>query len=302
MPSDRTSTARNGSGSTVPRYIVITPARDEAENISDTIISMKRQTILPSAWYIVDDGSSDATASIVQDAVADAPWIHLISREDRGYRVSGADVQSFFVAYEQIADSEWDYVVKLDADVRFADDYFSSCLRAFELDETLGIAGGTIYNLDGDERIPEKHPAFHVRGATKIYRRACWEDIGGLAITPAWDTIDEVSANMHGWTTRTLPDVPIDHLRPTGDGFGQWTYWVKNGRAAYLVGYHPLFLLARAILRVTRPPYLVGTVGLIWGYFRSVVSRQPRDVGDDLARYVHEQQWNRLTGRETVWK
>lgn len=302
MPSDSSSPDDGESAVPVARYVVITPARNEEANIGETIASMQRQTILPTAWYIVDDGSTDGTASIVEEAALHAPWIHLISRENRGYRVSGGDVQSFQVGYDQLSGTGWDYLVKLDSDLRFSEEYFASCLRAFRQDERLGIAGGTIYNLDGDERVAEEHPTFHVRGATKIYRRGCWEDIGGLVRTPAWDTIDEVSANMHGWTTRTLSDVPIDHLRTTGDAAGQWSNWVKNGRAAYLVGYHPLFLAARAARRIVKPPWVVGTVGLLWGYVRSVLKREPKAVNEEVVVYVRQQQLYRLTRRESVWR
>lgn len=302
MPSELSSADNSEPALPAIRYVAITPARNEAENIGETIACMQRQTIAPTAWYIVDDGSTDETASIVQDAALHTPWIHLLSREDRGYRVSGGDVQSFQFAYGQLADTDWDFLIKLDSDLRFSDDYFASCFRAFEQSEKLGIAGGTIYNLDESVRVPEEHPAFHVRGATKIYRRECWEDIGGLVRTPAWDTIDEVSANMHGWTTRTLPDVPIDHLRSTGDAAGQWSNWVKNGRAAYLVGYHPLFLAARAVRHSARSPYLVSTIGLLWGYIKSVVTREPKDVDREVVAYVRDQQMRRLTGRKSVWR
>ena len=106
-------------------------------------------------------------------------------------------VQAFEAGYEIVEDTAWDYLVKLDADLRFGDDYFASCLRAFEKDKTLGIAGGRIYNLVGNERTAEPHPDFHVRGATKIYRRACWADIGGLVQESGWVTFDELAANMH---------------------------------------------------------------------------------------------------------
>lgn len=302
MPSERASSADDESAAPATRYVVISPARNEAEHIGDTIACMRRQTAEPVAWYIVDDGSTDETASIVREASLHTPWIHLLSREDRGYRVSGGDVQSFEFAYERLGDIEWDFLVKLDSDLRFSDNYFSSCFFAFDEDESLGIAGGTIYNLVEDVRIPEEHPTFHVRGATKIYRRECWNDIGGLAKTPAWDTIDEVTANMHGWTTRTLPDVPIDHLRSTGDAAGQWSNWVKNGKAAYLAGYHPLFLAARALRHAARPPYLVSTTGLLWGYARAVVKREPKDLDPEVMAYVRDQQMRRLTGRESVWR
>ncbi len=285
------------------RYVVITPARNEAANLGATIDSMKRQTVVPLAWYIVDDGSTDETPDMVRAATVDSPWIHLVQRDDRGFRAAGGGVvEAVQAGYDLIEDHSWDFLVKLDADLRFDEDYFASCLGAFADDDALGIAGGTVYNLENGQRVSEPHPSFHVRGATKIYRNACWFEIGGLVAAPGWDTIDELSANMHGWSTRTLTAIPIDQLRTTGDAAGQWSNWVKNGRAAYLAGYHPLFLLARAAKRLVQSPYIVATAGLLWGYGRPAIRREPRQVDAELESYVKKQQWNRLTGKETIWR
>src|SRR5438874_8428803 len=97
----------------------------------------------------------------------------------------------------------WDFLVKLDGDLSFEADYFEKCFQRFEAEPKLGIGGGRVYcrvNGKTEEDSP-RDPAFHVRGATKIYRRATWDAIGGLVKTPGWDTLDEVKANMLGWKT-----------------------------------------------------------------------------------------------------
>lgn len=285
-----------------PPYVVVTPARDEASHIADTIASMRAQMHPPARWIIVDDGSSDATAEIVESAAAAWPVISLVGRADRGHRLAGGGVVDAVLEGVAAIDVEWDFLVKLDADLTFGPEYFAVCLDAFSLDPTLGIAGGTIWNVAEDgSRTAEPHPAFHVRGATKIYRRHCWDDIGGLIAVAGWDTIDEVTANQRHWRTRTL-DVPIDQLRPTGEAAGQWSNWVKNGRAAYVSGYDPIFVAARAGSRVTKQPHFAAPAGLLWGYVRSAIRREPKSVDSDLQRYVRDQQRRRLTGRETIWR
>jgi len=284
-------------------YAVITPARNEARYIERTIDSMLRQTVQPTKWVIVDDGSTDGTARLAEQSLAGAGWVDVVSRPDRGHRSAGTGVvEAFRVGEGHIAGIDWAYLVKLDADVEFEADYFERCLAEFDQDPDLGIAGGTVYDVLGDHTTWEPHPAFHVRGATKIYRRACWEDIGGLIDGTGWDTIDELKANQMGWSTRTLPEIPIYQLRPSGQAAGAWSNWVKNGVAAYRSGYHPAFLLARAGKRLVRPPSIVAPTALIWGYTKSWIQRVDRPNDPELLTFVREQQRNRLLGRDSVWK
>lgn len=284
-------------------YVVVTPARNEGEYIDQTITSMLGQTVLPRLWVIVDDGSTDDTADIVERMTAGIDWVQLVRRADRGQRSAGTGVMAAFKdGLDRVGGSAWEYLVKLDADLRFEQSYFEDCLAPFDSDANLGIAGGKIYDVYSDRLVHDSHPAFHVRGATKIYRRACWEDIGGLVEAPGWDTLDEVKANQEGWTTRTLFDCPIYQLRPTGEAAGSWSNWSKNGAAAYRSGYHPAFVLARAARRLVQPPSITAPTALIWGYTQAWLSKIDRIDDPELLRYVKQQQWNRLTGRETMWK
>ncbi|MGI9641434.1 MAG: glycosyltransferase [Acidimicrobiia bacterium] len=284
-------------------YIVVTPARNEAEHIEATIASMLSQTITPHLWIIVDDGSTDETAAIVERITETIDWVQLVKRADRGHRSAGTGVMAAFGdGLDRVGNLDWAYLVKLDADLRFDEDYFERCLDAFEADPNLGIAGGKIYDVYDDKLVHDPHPEFHVRGATKIYRRACWEDIDGLIEAPGWDTLDEVKANQKGWTTRTLSECPIYQLRPTGKAAGTWSNWSKNGAAAYRSGYHPAFVLARAARRLVQPPSVTAPTALIYGYTKARWAKIERIDDPELLRYVHEQQWNRLTGRESMWK
>jgi biofilm PGA synthesis N-glycosyltransferase PgaC len=284
-------------------YVVVTPARNEAEYIGSTVESMLNQTVVPRLWVVVDDGSTDDTAGIVERATADVDWVQLVRRADRGHRSAGTGVMAAFRdGLADVGDIDWEFLVKLDGDLRFEDDYFESCLNGFKSDPTLGIAGGKVYDVYPDRVVYDSHPDFHVRGATKIYRRECWDAIGGLIEAPGWDTLDEVKANQLGWRTRTLPESPIYQLRPTGEAAGTWSNWSKNGAAAYRSGYHPAFVLARAGRRLLRPPSVAAPTALVWGYTKAWLTRIDRIDDPELLRYVKKQQWNRLTGRESMWR
>jgi len=289
---------------THPRYVVITPARDEAQYLPETIASLQSQTIPPSEWIIVDDGSSDATPAIADNASAQTPWIRVVHREDRGHRAAGIGVvTAFYAGLDTVTATDWEFLVKLDADVRLEPDYFERCLDRFARNPRLGMGGGTFYNptaAGGFEE--ERAPGFHVRGGSKIYRRECWDDIGGIIRMTGWDACDDVKANRLGWQTESFPDIIVRQLRQTGDAAGQWDNWVKNGRACFIVGYDPMFLIARAVTRLARRPGPTSAAGLLVGYFGAWARGVPRIDDPETIRYLRSQQRRRLMGRSTIWR
>lgn len=287
-----------------PRYIVITPARNEEENIPHTIRSMMAQTIRPACWVIVNDGSTDRTAALIDSAAAGHPWIIAAHRADRGFRKQGGGViDTFYDGYERIQGEPWDFLVKFDADLSFEPDYFERCLRKFSDDPKLGIGGGMISHEVNGHLVSESpgDPAFHVRGATKIYRRPVWDAIGGLMRAPGWDTIDELKANMLGWTTLTFRDIPLRHHRFTGTADGTWKNFVKFGLSNYITGYHPLFMFTKCLKRAFARPYFIGALGLGWGYCKGIVQGVAQVDDRELIRYVRRQQINKLLLKPSLW-
>lgn len=286
-------------------FVVITPVRNERDNLPKTIASFEAQTIRPACWVLVDDGSSDGTSEIVDDAAARHDWIKAVHRPDRGFRQPGTGVvETFNAGRAALGEVPFDYIVKFDADLDFEPDYFQRCFEKFDANPRLGIGGGLICRREASGLVAESFsdPIFHVRGATKIYRRACWEQLGGLVKAPGWDTIDELKANMLGWQTWTFKDLKIHQLKDTGSADGNWKNWVKNGVANYNSGYHPVFMAAKCVRRLFNRPIGVSSFGLAWGYLKSWVFGAPLLVGPELVRYVHREQMNRLFGRPSLWK
>lgn len=285
------------------KYAIITPARDEAAHLRLTIESVMNQSIRPSEWVIVNDGSSDNTGAIIEEAAREHSWIRILHRTNRGFRQAGGGVvQAFNDGYRTLTTSDWDFIVKLDGDLSFEPDYFKRCFEYFEKEPKLGVAGGAIYHIVDGQPCLERGPAFHVRGATKIYRRACWEAIGGLLVAPGWDTLDEVKAHMLGWTTRSFSDLRLIHHRYTGAADGTWKNFVKNGKANYISGYHPLFMLAKCALHLVQKPYVVASAGLLYGYVTGYLKHIPQVDDPELIAYLRRQQIGRLVGRQTIWK
>jgi hypothetical protein len=285
------------------KYVVITPVRDEEDHIEATLRSVSRQTILPAQWVIVDDGSTDGTCDIIDRYAGQLPWVHVIHRPNRGFRKSGAGVvEAFYDGYSALGCGDWEFIVKLDGDLSFRQDYFEKCLEHFRCEPRLGIGGGEIYqDLAGTLKL-EANPRFHVRGATKIYRRECWEAIGGLYRAPGWDMIDEVKANMLGWKSYSFADLHLVHHRLTGLADGLLRDRVKHGLACYVAGYHPLFVAASCFCRLTRKPYVLGSAAICWGFVKGHFTGIPRVEDARLVDYLRRQQLRRLCGLETIWK
>jgi poly-beta-1,6-N-acetyl-D-glucosamine synthase len=224
-----------------------------------------------------------------------------VHRPDRGVREAGSGVvEAFYAGYDRVTTPDWDFLVKLDGDLSFQPDYFEKCLAEFHTDQTLGIGGGAVCHRHNGELLPEPHPRFHVRGATKIYRRACWQQISGLIQAPGWDTVDEVKANMLGWSTRTFLQQQLLHHRPTGAASGTWQNAVKNGKASYISGYHPLFMFLKSLKCSFRTPIV--SVGLLWGFLLSHFQRVPQVEDNALIAYLRSQQLRRLFFMSSIWR
>jgi biofilm PGA synthesis N-glycosyltransferase PgaC len=286
-----------------PKCALITPVRDEQAYLPLTIESVVRQTCRPVEWVLVNDGSKDNTADIIEAASREHPWIRAVHRKDRGHRKWGAGIiEAFYDGVAALSRQDWDYLSKLDGDLSFEPDYFERAFKRFEDDPRLGIGGGVLYHYEDGHRVRELHPTFHVRGGVKIYRRALWTALGGLWVGPGSDTLDEVKANMLGWTTRSFADLQLLHHRFTGSSWGRWGGMVKDGKTDYVCGYHPLFLLAKSASRIRNRPYFVASLALLYGYVAAQLEGMPQVNDPSLIRYLRRQQLAKLTGRETIWK
>jgi len=285
------------------RYVIITPVRDEAAHLARTIESMGRQTIRPAEWIIVNDGSTDETGAILDAAAREFPWLRAVHRTNRGFRKPGGGVvEAFNEGYAAIRRTDWEFLVKLDGDLSFEPDYFERCFERFQREPELGVGGGAVCNLENGKLVVEESPVFHVRGATKIYRRACWNALGGLWPAPGWDTIDEVKAQSLGWRTRTFRDLQLVQHRPTGQADGFWRVLVKYGRANYIAGYHPLFMVCKCVSRLVQRPYVIGSLGIMYGFITGYTKGVRQFDDPAVIAFLRQQQLNRLLGGPSIWR
>lgn len=274
-------------------YAIVTPARNEAENLPRLAESLSSQTILPQRWVIVDNGSTDETVAYARALAKEASWIEIVDVPGETTASPGAPVVRAFHAGLARIDAG-DVVVKLDADVSFVPDYFERHLRAFEVDDRLGIAGGACLELQKGRWQPVYVTGDHVRGASRAYRRECLDAVTPLPERVGWDGIDELKAAVLGWKTSVIPGLEFLHHRKLGarDG-GSTRRWVQQGHGAHYMGYRPSYLLIRTLHHARRDP---AALAMLAGYVSSAVRGEDRYGDASVRDYLKTQQRLRMLG------
>ncbi len=275
-------------------YALVTPARDEAENLGRLAGSIAAQEALPVEWVIVENGSTDATVEVVTELAEKHPWIRLVRREEPAEAVRGGAIVRAFEAGVAALTEEVDVIVNLDADVTMEPDYFKRLLEHFEANPALGIASGSAFELENGEWRQRFATRATVWGATRAYRRDCLHDVSPLEQRLGWDGLDELVAIVRGWETATFLDLPFRHHRSVGarDPHARAT-WIAEGRLAHYMRYRPGYLTARAFYCAARDRQ-PAALGLLWGFGAAAVSREPRWDDDEAAEYLRSLQRARV--------
>ena len=281
----------------LPPYVLITPARNEAAFVEKTIESMIHQTLLPVKWAIVDDGSTDQTAEIVKRYLGLYPWIEMVQMPQRRDRSFAAKVQAFRAGYERIKDLQYEMIGNLDADISFDKDHFEFLARKFSEDSTLGVAG-TIFREEGYSSERDSFEGCkHVSGQCQLFRKQCWEDIGGYIPHRAGgiDWMAVTTARMMGWKTESFRERSFFHYRHLGTAErGVLSSSFSYGEKDYYLGGHPVWQLFRVAYRATKQPYIFGGLALGAGYCWAFLRRTPRPVSRELMAFHRKEQMAKL--------
>ena len=278
------------------RYLLVSPCRDEAAYIRRTLDSVARQSIPPTSWIVVDDGSTDETPAILAEYAARLPYVTIIRRDDRGRRSVGPGVvEAFYAGLEGVDLGRFDYLCKLDMDLDLPPRYFEGLMERMEREPRLGTTSGKPWFVHprSGELEPEVCGDEMSVGMTKFYRVSCFQEIGGFVRQVMWDGIDCHRARMLGWMAESVNDEPLRfvHLRPQGASQkGIWTGRVRAGFGQYFMGTSPLYYLAVAASRLPKHPVLTGTAAMLWGYFSSVAKGAPRYDDPEFRRFVRRYQ------------
>lgn len=285
--------------SIITKYLLITPARDEAEFIEQTIKCVVAQTIQPIKWVIVSDGSTDGTDEIVSKYANLHPWIQLIRVTERRERHFGGKARAFNAGYATIKNLEYEAVASLDADLTFDEEYFSFLLAKLNEDSALGVVGTPFRDTSVQAYDYRFVGIDHVSGACQMFRRECFEQIGGYVPVKGGgvDFIAILTARMKGWKTRTFVEKECFHHRHMGtaqQGLLKARYRV--GVKDYMLGSHPLWQVLRTVFQMKSKPFVVGGVAMALGYLGAMLRREERPITREMIAFRRRQQMQRLRG------
>jgi glycosyltransferase involved in cell wall biosynthesis len=278
------------------RYLLISPCRDEARYLSRTLDSVAAQSVSPALWVVVDDGSTDETPVILEAYARRLPYLRVVRRADRGRRRVGPGViEAFYAGLEGVHLGDFDYLCKLDMDLDLPSHYFELLMDRMESNPRIGTTSGKPWFVhpQSGAMVPEVCGDEMSVGMTKFYRVACFNEIGGFVRQVMWDGIDCHRCRMLGWIAESvdLDAIRFVHLRPQGASQnGVWTGRLRAGFGQYFMGTSPLYYLAVSIYRLPAHPVLIGSVAMLWGYFRSWLKGLPRYDDPEFRRFLRSYQ------------
>ncbi len=282
------------------RYVLITPCRDEATYARRCIESVLKQTVLPTLWVLVDDGSSDETPAILAEYAAQHSWIRILRRENRGRRAVGPGVvDAFYAGLETVSMGDFDFLCKFDLDLDIPPRYFEILIERMATEPRLGTCSGKAYFEDKKtgKLVSEKCGDEMSLGMTKFYRVSCFKEVGGFVREVMWDGIDCHRCRMLNWIACSWdePELRFVHLRPMGSS--QQNIWVgrmRHGYGQHFMGTSLAYMTVSAVFRMSVPPYVLGGLASWWGFLKSQLQRKPRYNDLVFRRFLRRYQWRCL--------
>lgn len=281
-----------------PSYYIVIPAHNEDRFLADALDSIVRQTIKPKRVVVVDDNSTDGTPAIIKTYSEKYPFIHGVKKQSSDEHLPGSKVVAAFNSGLAILDDDFNFLVKLDADILLPPDYFEKIAAIFRSSEKIGIAGGFAYEQDSSGQWVLNHPMDkdHVRGAFKSYSKKCFTAMGGLREAMGWDTVDELLARFHGYEVRTEETLKVKHRRPIGNAYNAKARR-SQGRAMYLMRYGLIISIIASIKMSWKNRKMRIISDNLSGYWEAKKMNQRYIVTPEEGRFIRNLRWRRIFGK-----
>ena len=277
-------------------YCVI-PTYNEEVFISKTLDSIVSQTLLPKKVVVVNDNSTDGTQNIIDGYTEKYSWISCVYNSSENKHLPGSKVIRAFEKGFETLDDNFDIIIKLDADLILPNDYFEKIVQTFQSNPRIGMVGGFAYIKKNGEWILENlTDKDHIRGAFKAYRKACFEEIGGLQPAMGWDTVDELLCRYYDWQIVTLPELKVKHLKPTGAIYDVSARY-KQGEAFYTLGYGIAITTIAALKLATRKGKPLLFIDYIKGFYKAKNENKPLLVTNEQAKFIRNYRWKKIKAK-----
>jgi hypothetical protein len=216
---------------------------------------------------------------------------------DRGDRHAvAAAPRAFNWALGGVDQRDFTHIGKLDGDIELPGDYFERLLQEFDADPRLGIGGGVLVEPVGSTWQRVRTPRHHVRGALKLYRRECFQAIGGIQERLGWDGIDQIYAQMRGYRTVAVDHLVARHHRVCGTADGALRGWIRFGEAYHVLGFSFLWVFLKSVTCCAQRPRIVSGLAVAYGYARARWRSIPSVEDPEYRRFVRRDERRRLLG------
>lgn len=277
-------------------YCVI-PTYNEEVFISKTLDSIVSQNLLPKKVVVVNDNSTDGTQNIIDGYTVKYSWISAVYNSSESKHLPGSKVIRAFQKGFEALDDNFDIIIKLDADLILPNDYFEKIVQTFQSNPRIGMVGGFAYIRKNGEWILENlTDKDHIRGAFKAYRKACFEEIGGLQPAMGWDTVDELLCRYYNWQIVTLPELKVKHLKPTGAIYDASARY-KQGEAFYTLGYGITITTIAALKLAARKGKPLLFIDYIKGFYKAKNENKPLLVTNEQAKFIRNYRWKKIKAK-----
>jgi len=281
-------------------YVIISPCRNEEDYMRQTLDTVVNQTVKPTKWVIVDDGSTDKTPAILKEYADQYDFIEIVTRENRGHRSVGPGViDTFYTGYNTIDVDQYTYICKLDLDLELPLGYFEFLIQEMEKEPRLGTYSGKpyFYPTNSTDLVPEVCGDESSVGMTKFYKTTCFKEIGGFVRQVMWDGIDSHRCRALGWISKSddIEAIRFKHLRAMGSSQQSIiTGRIRHGYGQYFMGTNFFYLLATVVYRLNKQPYVIGALSTGWGYIKSAINREERLNDPVMQKLMNSFQWHAL--------
>ena len=281
-------------------YILVTPAKNEEDNLPELIQSMVKQNVKPVAWFIVDDGSDDGTYQIIRKATSEYSWIHNLKIETK----SAYDIEEHYafvcregfkyaLNYCEENNIGFEYIALSDADMMYPKNYFYQLLLFLSNNSDFGIVSGKILIMSQSGDIYKEGKTYididQPRGSGRVWRKETFEQTNGYILAKSPDSVSNIMTLLKGWKIKQLAHVECYQLRDTGGKIDLWSAYFSRGKRSHYLGANPLSVLnvlIDLILIYRQKNSMTKSLAYFSGYFRSFIWREDQIENEEVKRYI----------------